>query len=150
MWYVCCNEYFSEGAKRQYPGWSSESGDTTVLCCQTRRDGYCMVWRQWSVWLSVEFWGNSFLKLFEWWNWNITYKYHIRLNSFIYLLVPKGTWFFLLYSYSSSQCWYVSTVKCFPQVSNHIIWSNNFCAFGQPKHSRFTDGMLRSANRFFL
>jgi hypothetical protein len=24
-------------------------GDTTVLCCQTRRDGYCMVWRQWSV-----------------------------------------------------------------------------------------------------
>ncbi|CAB4043665.1 Hypothetical predicted protein, partial [Paramuricea clavata] len=24
-------------------------GDTTVLCCQTRRDGYCMVWEQWSV-----------------------------------------------------------------------------------------------------
>ena len=24
-------------------------GDTTVLCCQTRRDGYYMVWRQWSV-----------------------------------------------------------------------------------------------------
>ena len=28
---------------------SCEVDHPSVLCCQTKRDGYCTVWRQWSV-----------------------------------------------------------------------------------------------------